>query len=85
MFLYFGHVYFFVWRKSKNNEKENVLQNEAKDLTFEVCNSSITFFLKKGLGISHVFVDSIDFKQQIYCSIFQVAVGQKISHFLWMS
>ena len=62
-----------------------MLQNEIKDLTFEVSNLSITFlFLKSifyegpnicdilaerrwgGLEICQKFMDSADFKQQIY-------------------
>ena len=63
-------MYFsFVEQIKKQNEKQNKLHNETKDLTFQVSNFSITFFLKiifyegGGLGIYHVFMDSIDFKQ----------------------
>ena len=79
MFLCSGHIYFILWNKSEKNEKQNLLQNVTKYLSFEVSNFSITFFLKiisseggGGLGICHMFMDSIDFKQQICCSFLQM-------------
>ena len=91
-FCFFILMYILLCGTNQNN----VLQNEIKDLTFEVSNLSITFFVKKifpmrdqtwhshrrrwGLEICHIFMDSIIFKQQIYCW-----GDQKISHFLWTS
>ena len=39
-------MFSFVEQIKKQNEKQNLLQNETNDLSFEVSNLSITFFLK---------------------------------------
>ena len=40
------NIFFCRKNKKKRNEKQNVLHNETKDLTFEVSNISINFFFK---------------------------------------
>ena len=40
------YIFFCRTKKKKQNEKQNVLQNKTKDLTFEVSYLSITFFFK---------------------------------------
>ena len=86
-FILYSYCYiFFCGTNQKNNEKQNVSQNETKDLTFKISNLSITFFFYEGpniyeilterrwggLEICHVLMDSIDFKEQIYGSFLKM-------------
>ena len=55
MLLYSNHVYFTL----RNKLKKNVLQNEIKDLLFEVSNPSTLFFFKLFPMRDQAFITSI--------------------------
>ena len=72
--------------------KKNVLQKELKNLTFEVSNLSTVFKILsyngpniydirterglEGLEISHVVIDAIVFKQQVYGPFLRMKCGR---------